>query len=101
MRRILRVLKWVAIVVVVLAIGLSVYVAMYWDRTWDVPEPDLHASTDPAIIARGEYIVYGPAHCVVCHSGSIEQFQRLVDHGTPPPLAGVPPLQQGPPGTPP
>ena len=63
MCRILRALKWMAIVVVVLAIGLSAYVAMYWDRTWDVPEPDLHASTDPAVIARGEYIVYGPAHC--------------------------------------
>jgi hypothetical protein len=59
------------IVVVVLAVGLSVYVAMYWDRTWDVPEPDLHASTDPAVIVRGEYIVYGPAHCIVCHSGSL------------------------------
>jgi len=85
--------------VVVLAIGLSVYVAMYWDRTWDVPEPDLHASTDPAVIARGEYIVYGPAHCIVCHSGSVEQFQRFVDDGTPPTLSGGYPLPMGPLGT--
>jgi len=99
MRRILRALKWTAVVVVVLAMGLSVYVAMYWDRTWDVPEPDLHASTDPAVIARGEYIVYGPAHCIVCHSGSVEQFQRFVDDGTPPTLSGGYPLPMGPLGT--
>lgn len=99
MRRILRGLKWMAIVVVVLAIGLSVYVAMYWDRTWNVPEPDLHASTDPAVIVRGEYIVYGPAHCIVCHSGSVEQFQRFVDDGTPPTLSGGYPLAMGPLGT--
>jgi len=99
MRRTLRALKWIAIAVVVLALGLSVYIAMFWDRTWDVPEPDLHASTDPAIIARGEYIVYGPAHCIVCHSGSVEQFQRFVDDGTPPTLSGGYPMGIGPLGT--
>ena len=88
MRRILRTLKWLAIVVVVAAVGLGAYVGMYWDRTWDVPEPDLHASTDPAVIARGEYIVYGPGHCLVCHTGSVEEFERFVDTGMPPALAG-------------
>jgi mono/diheme cytochrome c family protein len=31
------------------------------------PAPDLHASTDPAVIDRGRYLVHGPAHCAQCH----------------------------------
>lgn len=30
----------------------------------------LTASTDPAVIARGEYLARGPAHCAICHTGS-------------------------------
>ncbi|HET9383962.1 MAG TPA: cytochrome c [Gemmatimonadales bacterium] len=99
MRRVVRVLKWAAIVVVVAGVGLGIYVARYWDRTWDVPEPDLHASTEPAVIARGEYLVYGPAHCAVCHTGSVEEYERFVDTGMPPTLAGGYPLGLGPLGT--
>jgi mono/diheme cytochrome c family protein len=99
MPRILSVLKWVAIGAVVAGAGLGVYVAEYWDRTWDVPEPDLQASTDPGVIARGEYIVYGPAHCVVCHTGSLEDFEHFVDTGVPPTLAGGYPMGLGPLGT--
>jgi hypothetical protein len=68
MRRILRALKWVSIVVVAAAVGLGVYVGMYWDRTWDVVERDLHASTDPDVIARGEYLARSVADCCGCHS---------------------------------
>lgn len=99
MRRLLRALKWVGLTAVVAAVGLGVYVGMYWDRTWDVPEPALHASTDPAVIARGEYLVYGPAHCVVCHAGSVEEYQRFVDTGMTPTLAGGYPIGLGPLGT--
>jgi len=96
---ILRMCAWLAAAIVVAAVVLSIYVARNWDRTWDVPEPNLRASADPAVIARGEYLVYGPAHCIVCHAGSIEQFQRFVDDGTPPTLSGGYPLAMGPLGT--
>lgn len=33
-----------------------------------VPLPHLEASSDPAVIARGRYLVTGPAHCSQCHS---------------------------------
>ena len=95
----MRALKLFAIVVVLAAVGLGVYVAMSWDRTWDVPEPGLRASTDPEVIASGKYSVYGPAHCVVCHAGGVEELQRYVDTGMPPTLAGGYPLGMGPLGT--
>lgn len=36
-------------------------------RRYDAPYPDVHASTDPAVIARGSYLVNGPLHCSACH----------------------------------
>jgi mono/diheme cytochrome c family protein len=36
-------------------------------RSHDAPYPSIHASTDPAIIERGRYLVEGPAHCGECH----------------------------------
>jgi mono/diheme cytochrome c family protein len=33
----------------------------------DTPYPEIAASTDPEVIARGRYLVYGPAHCASCH----------------------------------
>jgi hypothetical protein len=36
----------------------------------DTPYPELKASSDPEVIARGEYLVRGPAHCAQCHSGT-------------------------------
>ena len=34
------------------------------------PYPNVVASTDPAIIEQGRYLVNGPAHCIECHSTS-------------------------------
>jgi mono/diheme cytochrome c family protein len=54
-----------------LLIGLLVLVTtaqLRWSRTFDAPLPDIRASSDPAIIARGEYLARGPAHCVDCHT---------------------------------
>lgn len=34
----------------------------------DAPMPALQASTDPAVIERGRYLVYGPGHCSQCHA---------------------------------
>jgi mono/diheme cytochrome c family protein len=64
-----------------------------------VPAPDLHATTDPDVIARGEYLVLGLAHCNECHVGSAEEYQRFVDTGVPTPMAGGMPLPLGPLGT--
>jgi mono/diheme cytochrome c family protein len=53
---------------VILTLGAIAYAAVVYDRVWDVALPDTRASTDPAVIARGEYLVHGPAHCSDCHT---------------------------------
>ncbi len=62
-----KTLKWGALVLVVLVGGLAAYVGVRKDRTFDAPLPALAASDDPAVIERGRYLVYGPAHCGSCH----------------------------------
>ena len=88
MRIFLRVSKWLGLVAAAVVILLAAYVYRTWDRTWDAPLPDLHASTDPAMIARGEYLIFGPAHCVECHTDSNEAFERYAQTGERPPLMG-------------
>jgi mono/diheme cytochrome c family protein len=83
-----RALSSAALILAAALGGLAIYVAVTWDRTWDAPLPDVHASADPAVIARGEYLVYGPAHCVDCHAPSPEAIARYVETGERPPLAG-------------
>jgi mono/diheme cytochrome c family protein len=92
-----RILFWLGIVVsVVLVIlaGVAVHVARTWDRAYDAPLPHVQVSTDPAVIARGEYLVYGPAHCVQCH-GSADSLQKLAA-GEQVPLSGGVRLALGP-----
>src|SRR5690606_2254246 len=53
---------------VALVAGVSLHAGHAYLREWDVPLPDTRAVDDPAIIARGEYLVHGPAHCADCHA---------------------------------
>jgi mono/diheme cytochrome c family protein len=50
-----------------LIIGFIIFVFAAWDKRFDSPMPDFKASKDSAIIARGKYLAYGPAHCATCH----------------------------------
>jgi mono/diheme cytochrome c family protein len=64
------VMKVIAVVVGLILTGivfLMVYVQMNWDIKYDSLYPELQASTDSTVIARGKYLVYGPAHCASCH----------------------------------
>jgi mono/diheme cytochrome c family protein len=36
-------------------------------RTFDAPYPAIAATTDPSIVERGRYLVYGAAACAYCH----------------------------------
>src|SRR5262245_44163241 len=94
-----RILTLLALIIVAGGSLLAGYVWRTWDRVWDVAAPDLHASMDPAVIARGEYLVYGPAHCVVCHAGSMDEFEQFASTGVPPKMSGGFPFKLGPLGT--
>jgi mono/diheme cytochrome c family protein len=57
-----------AVVLLVLVTGLVLNALRTYDRVWDVPLPDTRAVYEPDIIARGQYLVHGPAHCADCHA---------------------------------
>lgn len=50
------------------------------------PYPEIAASSDPEVIARGRYLVYGPAHCQQCHGGEDRDHPEKLAQETP--LAG-------------
>lgn len=64
----------------------------------DTPYPDgLVASADAEAIARGEYLVWGPAHCTACHASYARERPEDNRPGTA--LAGGLPFDLGPMGT--
>ncbi|GDX48387.1 hypothetical protein LBMAG25_12050 [Bacteroidota bacterium] len=63
-----KILTWLLVVIVLLISGLYVTIVMRQNRTFKAPTPDIKASTDSAIIERGKYLAYGPAHCADCQA---------------------------------
>ena len=84
LRPLMRLLAWLGLALAVAVAVLAIYVTMNWNRTWDVPAPDLHASLDPAVIARGRYLATGPAHCTECHGSNFAAFQSFYEESAPP-----------------
>jgi mono/diheme cytochrome c family protein len=72
---------------VLLVGGAFTAIEIRWTRTFEAPYPDIHASSDPDVIARGKYLVYGPAACAYCHVPKSE-WTRL-DEGAELPLSGL------------
>lgn len=62
-----KVLISILSILIILVAGLYIFVFTSWDRDFDAPYPEIKASTDSAVIARGKYLAYGPAHCAYCH----------------------------------
>ena len=50
--------------------------------------PAIHVTNDAKSIRRGEYLVYGPAHCVNCHATSASALEEYVRTGVRPALVG-------------
>jgi mono/diheme cytochrome c family protein len=78
-------------------VGIVATANMRWDREREAPLPDIHASDDPEVIARGEHLVWGPAHCAGCH-GEVDKLEDYEANSQRIPLTGgfVMPI---PPGT--
>ena len=54
-------------VIVMAAAGTYAAIERRWSRTFTAPYPAIAASSDPGALARGRYLVYGPAACAYCH----------------------------------
>jgi len=81
-----KVLLGIAIALLVIVVGFFVTINLRWDRTLEAPLPEIAASTDYAVIARGRYLAYGPAHCAACHVSDADQ--ATLEAGGQPPLSG-------------
>jgi mono/diheme cytochrome c family protein len=68
MKRFKKMLKWTGIVLLVLITGLTVVVLARQNLKYNAPYPDIHASGDSVVIARGKHLVFSSAHCINCHS---------------------------------
>lgn len=68
--KIRRILRRVGLGLLVLVAAFAVVTWSRRARKFPVPALRLHATRDPAVIARGRYIVTGPGHCSDCHGES-------------------------------
>jgi mono/diheme cytochrome c family protein len=71
-KRILKFLGWTAATIASLALLFVLVVLVRVNRKFDAPYPEIRASRDPEVIARGRSIAYGPGHCVNCHTANVE-----------------------------
>lgn len=81
-----KVLLGIAIALAIIVIGFFVIINVQWNRTFEAPYPAISASTDSTVIARGRYLVYGPAHCAACHVAPADT--AALTAGQQPPLSG-------------
>ena len=90
-----KILLSLVFIICILALGFTGYVWTHWNQTYDIKGPSLQVSNDSAVIARGRYLVHGPAHCSSCHVSSFEDMIAS-DEGRPVDLKGGIPFPMGP-----
>lgn len=73
MKRFKKILKWTGITILSIIIIFVILVFALQNKKFDAPYPNLQASDDSNVIARGKYLVYGPAHCSGCHAPLADQ----------------------------
>ena len=82
-----KILKWTGAVILFIIFGLTVTVMARQHLTYGAPYPEIKASTDSSIIAKGRHIVLGAGHCVDCHS-PIKNVDSVLKLGQDPVLIG-------------
>ena len=81
-----KILLTLAALLGVVIVTLATTISLRWDRKFEAPYPELKASSDPQVIARGRYLAFGPAHCSDCHTADADR--DLLRAGGTPPLSG-------------
>jgi mono/diheme cytochrome c family protein len=80
LKKIVKAFGVLLVILVLTAAGGAVYVESTYLRDFSsVPLPSIQASTDPEVIARGEYLVHAVAHCSACHSSVEKMKDRKLD----------------------
>lgn len=63
-----KILKWTGLILLLIIVGVAIITLFSQNKKYDAPYPAIKSSTDSAVIARGQYLVNGPAHCADCHA---------------------------------
>lgn len=82
-----KILKWTGIVILFIIAGATVTTMARQHLTYDAPFPEIKASTDSVVIARGRHLVLGPGHCADCHS-PVRNVDSMLALGKDPALSG-------------
>ena len=80
-RKILLVLVGLVVLVIVACV---VFVASRQNLKFDAPYPDVAASTDSSLIARGHYIVRNIANCTQRHGDTTQYAAMTAGEDVPP-----------------
>jgi mono/diheme cytochrome c family protein len=82
MKKFLKILGWTSGIIVLIVLCFVSFVFLKWDQKYDAPYPEITASSDSTMIARGKYLVYGPAHCAGCHNppDRAREVENGIDH---------------------
>ncbi len=70
------ILALISLVIILPITLLVIDITFNFQHSFDLPFEKLAASNNPAIIARGEYLAYGPARCADCH-GDVNQRDAI------------------------
>ncbi|MRG45027.1 cytochrome C [Chitinophaga sp. SYP-B3965] len=81
-----KILKWTALVVLTPIAIILLLVPFRQKLKYEAPFPEIKASKDSAVIAYGKHLVFGPAHCMDCHSTA--NNDSLLSLGQEPSLTG-------------
>ena len=86
MKKVKKILKWTAIIILVFIAGISVITASRQNVKYEAKYPDIKASKDSAVIAKGKHIMFGLTYCAGCHSTA--NADSLMEAGLDVPLTG-------------
>lgn len=81
-----KILVTLVVLVVVVVAGLAIFIATRQNLKFEAPYPQVTASTDSAIVARGQYLVRSVANCAMCHGDTTQIAATMA--GTDVPLSG-------------
>lgn len=84
-----KIIYGILAILVIAVIGFVIFVNLSWQKNFSESYPvnaELSIDADSAMIVRGKYLTYGPAHCAHCHV----PFDRIgeVEKGIEVPLIG-------------